>query len=147
MKRKFDAELAAGFFVIAGLVCLAYLSIRLGRMEVLGRGGYEVYARFTNSGGLKAGSAVVIAGVQIGRVKAVTLDDYEAHVVLDLDRGVKVHVDSIASIRTRGLIGEKYVEISPGGSDQMVGPGERIRDTEPALDLEALISRMVFGGL
>jgi len=145
--KRFDVELAAGVFMLAGIACLGYLSIGLARGEVLGRRGYEVYARFTDSGGLKAGSPVVIAGVDIGRVRSVALEDYEAKVVLELDRDVAIQADAIASIKTRGLIGERFVEIAPGGSDEIIQPGERIRETQPAVDIEALISKYVFGKL
>ena len=145
--KRFDAELAAGCFLVVGILCLGYLSVRLGREEVLGTRGYEVYARFTNTGGLKKGAPVVIAGVDVGRVKGIALDDYEARVVFDVRRDVKIQTDAVASIRTRGLVGEKYVEISPGGSEEIVQPGEAIRDTEPAVDMEALISKYVFGKL
>lgn len=143
--KKFDIELAVGLFMIAGIICLGYLSIKLGRMEVLGSKGYELYAHFSNSGGLKSGSSVVIAGVDVGRVKGIMLEDYQARVVLDLQQGVEIQEDAIASIKTKGLIGEKYIEITPGGSEKIIPPGGRIRDTQPAVDLEELISKFVFG--
>lgn len=143
--KRFDVELAVGLFMIAGIICLGYLSIKLGRMEVLGSKGYEVYAFFSNSGGLKTGSSVVIAGVDVGRVKDITLENYQARVVLDLQQGVIIQEDAIASIKTKGLIGEKYIEITPGGSEKNIPPGGRIRDTQPAVDLEELISNFVFG--
>jgi phospholipid/cholesterol/gamma-HCH transport system substrate-binding protein len=143
--KRFDIELAVGLFMIAGIICLGYLSINLGRIEVLGSKGYEVYAFFSNSGGLKTGSSVVIAGVDVGRVKDITLEDYQARVVLDLQQGVIIQEDAIASIKTKGLIGEKYIEITPGGSEKIIPPGGRIRDTQPAVDLEELISNFVFG--
>ena len=143
--KRFDIELAVGLFMIAGIICLGYLSIKLGRMEFLGSKGYEVYAFFCSSGGLKTGSSVVIAGVDVGRVKDIALEDYQARVVLDLQQGVIIQEDAIASIKTRGLIGEKYIEITPGGSEKIVPPGGRIRDTQPAVDLEELISNFVFG--
>lgn len=143
--KRFDIELAVGLFMIAGIICLGYLSINLGRMEILGSKGYEVYAFFSNSGGLKTGSSVVIAGVDVGRVKDITLEDYQARVVLDLQQGVIIQEDAIASIKTKGLIGEKYIEITPGGSEKIIPPGGRIRDTQPAVDLEELISNFVFG--
>ena len=143
--KRFDIELAVGLFMIAGIICLGYLSINLGRMEVLGSKGYEVYAFFSNSGGLKTGSSVVIAGVDVGRVKDISLEDYQARVVLDLQQGVIIQEDAIASIKTKGLIGEKYIEITPGGSEKIIPPGGRIRDTQPAVDLEELISNFVFG--
>jgi phospholipid/cholesterol/gamma-HCH transport system substrate-binding protein len=143
--KRLDVEFAVGLFVIAGILALGYLSIKLGKMEVVGGRGYEVYALFSNSGGLKAGSAIVIAGVDVGRVKSIGLEDYQARVVLDLPENVKLQEDAIASIKTRGLIGEKYIEITPGGSGKMIKPGGRIRETQPAVDLEELISKFVFG--
>ncbi|MDD5207563.1 MAG: outer membrane lipid asymmetry maintenance protein MlaD [Desulfobacterales bacterium] len=143
--RRFDLELTVGLFLIAGIVCLGYLSIRLGRMELLGTEGYEVYGLFSNTGGLKSGSAVAIAGVQVGRVKEITLQDYQARVVMSLPTRVKVQEDSIAAIKTRGLIGEKYVEITPGASEEILGAGNRIRDTQPPVDFEQVISNFVFG--
>ena len=143
--KKIDLELTVGIFVIAGLVCLGYLSIKLGKMEVLSEKGYEVYALFSETGGLKTGSPVVIAGVDIGRVKNVTLDNYQAKVVLSVPETVKLQEDAIASIKTKGLIGEKYIEITPGGSEKIIQPGGRIRETQPAIDVEQLISKFIFG--
>ena len=143
--RKFDLELAVGLFVIAGIVCLAYLTIKLGQLEVLGDKGYEIQAVFSSSGGLKTGSSVVIAGVEVGRVKKVVLDDYQARVTMSLPLEVKIQEEAIASIKTKGLIGEKYVEISPGGLDENLEPGGVIRDTQPPIDIEQLISKYVFG--
>lgn len=143
--KKFDLELSVGLFIIAGIICLGYLSIKLGKMEVWGGKGYEVYALFSNSGGLKTGASIVIAGVDVGRVKSITLEDYQARVVLDIPENVKIQEDAIASIKTKGLIGEKYVEITPGGSEKIISSGGRIRETQPAVDLEELISNFVFG--
>jgi len=143
--KKFDLELAVGVFMIIGIICLGYLSIKLGKMEVFGDKGYEIQAIFSNSGGLKSGSSVVIAGVEVGRVKRVALDDYQAKVVLNIPLNVKIQEDAIASIKTKGLIGEKYVEITPGGADELIEPGGRIRDTQSAIDFEELISNYVFG--
>ena len=145
--KKFDVELCVGLFMILGILCLGYLSIKLGKLEVLGSRGYEVEAVFSNGGGIKSGSTVVIAGVEIGRVKKVSLDDYQALVVMDLPRHVKIQEDAIASIKTRGLIGDKFIEITPGGSEEMIGPGGKIRDTQSAIDFEELISNYVFGKL
>ena len=143
--KKFDLELAVGVFMIIGIICLGYLSIKLGKMEVFGDKGYEIQAIFSNSGGLKSGSSVVIAGVEVGRVKRVALDDYQAKVVLNIPLNVKIQEDAIASIKTKGLIGEKYVEITPGGADELIEPGGRIRDTQSAIDFEEIISNYVFG--
>lgn len=143
--KKFDLEFAVGLFMIIGILCLGYLSIKFGKMEILGDEGYEIQAVFSNSGGLKAGSSVVIAGVDVGRVKRIALDDYHARVVINLPLTVKIQEDAIASIKTRGLIGEKYVEITPGGADELIKPGGRIRDTQSAVDFEELLSKYVFG--
>jgi phospholipid/cholesterol/gamma-HCH transport system substrate-binding protein len=143
--KKFSLELAVGLFIVAGVVCLGYLSIKFGKMEVVGEKGYDIYALFSNSGGLNNGASIEIAGVNIGRVRSVTLDNYQARVILNLPWSVKIQEDAIASIKTRGLIGEKYIEITPGGSGEIIKPGGRIRETQPPLDLEDLISKFVFG--
>jgi len=143
--KKFDLELAVGLFIIAGIVCLGYLSIKLGRMEVLGEKGYEVYAIFSNVGGLKTGGSIEVAGVDVGRVRRITLDNYQAKVDIILTGGLKIQEDAIASIKTKGLVGEKYIEITPGGSEKMIQPGERIRETQPPVDVEQLISKFIFG--
>jgi len=143
--KRFDLELMVGLFMIAGMICLGYLSIQLGKMEVVGGKGYEVYAIFSNIGGLKTDSSIEIAGVDVGRVRSIRLDNYQAHVVLKLPRSVKIQEDAIASVKTKGLIGEKYVEITPGGSEKIIQPGGRIRETQPAMDLEGLISKYAFG--
>jgi phospholipid/cholesterol/gamma-HCH transport system substrate-binding protein len=143
--KRFDLELMVGLFIIAGMICLGYLSIKLGKMEVVGGKRYEVYAIFSNIGGLKTGSSVEIAGVDVGRVRSIILDNYQARVILNLPRNIKIQEDAIASIKTRGLIGEKYIEITPGGSEKIIKSGGQIRETQPAVDLEELISKFVFG--
>lgn len=143
--RKWDIEFTVGLFLIAGIICLGYLSIKLGRMEVLGGEGYDVYALFSNSGGLKKGSSIMIAGVEVGRVKSIGLEDYQAKVEMTITEGIEVQEDAIVSIKTRGLIGEKFVEITPGGAEEIVPPGGRIRETQPPIDIEQLISKFVFG--
>jgi len=143
--KKFDLELAVGLFIIAGILCLGYLSIKLGKLEIVGTKGYEVYGVFSNIGGLKVGSSIEIAGVNVGRVTNIALDNYQAHVVLNFPKDLKIQEDAIASIKTRGLIGEKYIEITPGGSEEIIKPGDRIQETQPAIDIEGLISKFAFG--
>jgi len=145
--RKFDLELGVGLFMIAGILALGYLSVRLAKMEVIGQKGYDLEAVFSNSGGLKSGASVVIAGVEVGRVRSIKLDDYQALISIHLPSGIKIQDDSIATIKTKGLIGEKYVEITPGGSEDILKNGQKIRDTQPPVDLEQLISSYVFGKL
>jgi phospholipid/cholesterol/gamma-HCH transport system substrate-binding protein len=147
MMKKFDLELAVGLFIIAGIVCLGYLSVKLGKMEIVGERGYEIYGIFSNVGGLKVGASVEIAGVNVGRVKSIALDDYQANVVLNLPKGLKIQEDAIVSVKTKGLVGEKYIEIAPGGSEKIIQPGGRVRETQPAVDMEELISKFIFGKL
>ena len=143
--RKFDLELSVGVFLLAGILCLGYLSIKLARMEVFGGKGYEIYAVFADVGALKNGASVVIAGVEVGRIRNIKMDDYEARVTMAINNGVKIQEDAIASVKTKGLIGEKYIQISPGGSEEIIPPGGQLRETQPVVDLEQLISNFVFG--
>jgi len=143
--KRFDLELGVGVFIIVGILCLGYLSVKLARMDVFGAKGYDVYAVFSDVGGLKEGASVVIAGVEVGRIKRIRMADYEAKVIMSIHNEVKIQEDAIASVKTRGLIGEKYIQISPGGSEKIVPPGGQIRDTQPVVDLEQLISNFVFG--
>ena len=143
--KKIDLELAVGLFIIAGILCLGYLSVKLGKIEIIGERGYEIYGVFSNIRGLKVGSSVEIAGVNVGHVKSIVLDDFQARVVLNFPKDLPIQEDAIASIKTRGLIGEKYIEITPGGSEKVIKPGGRIRETQPAIDMEELISKFVFG--
>lgn len=145
MMKKFDLELAVGLFIIAGIVCLGYLSIKLGKIEIVGERGYEIYGIFSNVGGLKVGSSVEIAGVNVGRVKSIALEKYQANVVLNLPKGLNIQEDAIVSVKTKGLVGEKYIEITPGGSEKLIQPGGRIRETQPTIDMEELISKFIFG--
>jgi phospholipid/cholesterol/gamma-HCH transport system substrate-binding protein len=138
-------NIAVGMFVILGIVALAYLSIQLGRVSFLGGRGYAVTVDFPSVGGLKAGSAVEIAGVEIGRVESIGLADYQARVTLRVHSGVKLQEDVIASIKTKGLIGEKYIRISPGGSEKIIQPNGRIREVEAPVDFEELLSKYIFG--
>ena len=144
MKRS-ALDLAVGVFVILGILALGWLSIRLGKVELWGGGNYMVTADFPSAGGLKTGSTIEIAGVQVGRVTGIRLDNFQARVYMSLDNSVKLTEDSIASIKTKGLIGEKFVQISPGGSDRVIKPNGKITEVEPPVDLEELLSKYVFG--
>jgi phospholipid/cholesterol/gamma-HCH transport system substrate-binding protein len=138
-------NIAVGLFVALGILALAYLSIKLGRVTFLTGAGYRVSAEFPSVGGLKPGASVEIAGVEVGRVESIGLADYQARVVLRMNRDVKLQDDAIASIKTKGLIGEKFIRISPGASEKLIPPGGRIREVEAPVDLEELISKYVFG--
>lgn len=144
MKRS-AVDLGVGLFLLIGLVALGWMSVKLGRVDLLGNRGYVVNADFPTVGGLKNGSSVEIAGVEVGRVDRIVLRDYQAHVIMMIQPGVKLQDDSIASIKTKGLIGERYVRISPGGSDKLIPPNGRIREVEPPVDIEELLSKYIFG--
>ena len=138
-------NIAVGVFVLIGILALGYLSIKLGRVSIFSGGAYEITADFPSVGGLKAGSTVEIAGVEIGRVEAINLVEYQARVTLRINSSVKLQEDSIASIKTKGLIGEKYLRISPGGSEKIIPPKGRIREVEAPVDFEELLSKYIFG--
>lgn len=145
MKRE-NLEIAVGIFVLIGIVALGYLSFRLGKIDMFTRGYYTVYAEFDKVGGIKKGSVVEIAGVPVGSVERVTLNEkYHAVVEMKILNSVKLPDDSIASIRTKGLIGEKYVQITPGASEQYIAHNGRIRETESSIDIEEVLSKYVFG--
>ena len=144
MERS-KVNIAVGVFVVLGILALGYLSIKLGRVAILSGGGYLVVADFPSVGGLRPGASVEIAGVEVGRVESIGLADYQARVVLRLNSDVTLQEDTIASIKTKGLIGEKFIRISPGGSEKIIRPNGRIREVEAPVDLEELISKYVFG--
>jgi len=138
-------EFVVGIFVLAGVACLGYLSIKLGKLEVIGGNLYEVEAAFTSVTGLKPGATVEIAGVQVGRIKSIALKDDQANVTMAIQDEVKLYSDTFASIKTRGIIGEKFITLSPGGGGEPLQAGGKIRDTEAGLDLEELVSQYIHG--
>jgi phospholipid/cholesterol/gamma-HCH transport system substrate-binding protein len=141
------SEIVVGFFVLVGLACLGYLAIKLGKLEVMGSSGYLVYADFSTVAGLKIGDPVEIAGVKVGRVDAMRLADDRARLDMRVQEGVKLQEDVIASVRARGLIGDKFVLITPGASDKIIPPGGKIRETESPPDIPDLIGKFVGGDL
>ena len=143
--EKAKLEMIVGVFVFVGILCLAYLSIKLGKLELIGGDVYEVEAQFNSASGLKPGSTIEIAGVEVGRVRGITLNQDRAMVKLAVNKTVKLYTDTIASIKTRGIIGEKFLALSPGGGGDPLKPGDTIRDTESGLDLEELVSQYVHG--
>jgi phospholipid/cholesterol/gamma-HCH transport system substrate-binding protein len=147
--RQSSVELGVGVFVLLGILCVGYLTLRLGEVEVLRDDYYFLNARFTSVTGLKVGAQVEIAGVQVGQVDAISLDNKEhvAMVRLKLKQSIQLSEDAIASVQTAGLLGDKYIQLSQGGSDQMLKPGDRIIETEPALNIEDLIRKYAFGKL
>ena len=145
--KKSSLELMVGVFVMIGLICVAYLTIKLGKMEWMGENHYVLSARFDSISGLRTGAGVELAGVQIGQVNSIRLDQetMQALVQLKIQKGIQLSDDIIASVKTAGLIGDKYINIIPGGSEELLKSGDTIMDTESALDIEELISKYVFG--
>ena len=144
MKRE-HLEIAVGVFILIGILSLGYLSFRLGKIDMFKTGYYTVYAEFDKVGGIKKGSVVEIAGVPVGSVEKVTLNNkYQAVLELKILSSIKLPDDSIASIRTKGLIGEKYIQITPGGSEQYIAQNGKIRETESSIDIEEVLSKYVF---
>lgn len=140
-----------GVFVLIGLLCVAYMTIKLGRMEFFSEEGFELKARFTNVSGLRVGADIEMAGVPVGKIAAINLQRTEtetvAMVTLRFDQDLQLPDDTIASVRTAGLIGDKFIEVAPGGSMDILQAGDTISDTEPAVDLGALISKYAFGSV
>jgi phospholipid/cholesterol/gamma-HCH transport system substrate-binding protein len=143
--KRLDVDVMVGIFVLVGLLCLIFLSVRLGRKEIITPGGYDLYAKLSNTGGLQKGSVIEIAGVEVGRVRHIGLDNYQAKLVLHMQSGIRIQEDSILSVKTKGLMGEKYISLSAGGSDRMLAPGEYIRETEAPIDLEELLAKYIYG--
>ncbi len=146
---KTSREINVGIFVLLGLLCIGYLTIKLGKMEVIGGDGYTVEAHFSSVSGLRVGASIEIAGVGVGRVSSIGLDAErgQAVVTLYVNNGIKLTEDTIASVKTSGLIGDKYISLAPGGSDVYLEPGDAIVDTESAVDLESIIGKFAFGGV
>jgi len=140
-------DVVVGLFVLVGLTCLGYLAIRLGKLELFASQGYVVIADFASVAGLKPGDPVEIAGVRIGRVEGIGLADDKARLTLRLSDGIKLQEDVIASVRARGLIGDKFVLVSPGASDKIIPPGGKIRETDSPPDIPDLIGKIVGGDL
>lgn len=146
--KQSNIELSVGAFVLLGLAAIVWFAMQAGAGVAIGGSTYDVKARFTNVGGLKTGSQVFIAGVPIGRVEKIDLDtQYAAIVRINVKEGVHLPSDTIASIKTSGLIGETFIALAPGAESGTLPPGGMITDTEPAMDLESLIRRFAFGSV
>ncbi len=141
-------EMTVGIFMLIGILCLGYISIKLGKMELLGGDYYTVSALFDSVSGLKPGARVEIAGVEVGKVDRIVLDPKsgdQAVVSMKIKSGVKITDDVIASVRTSGIIGDKFIMLKPGGSERYLKNNDTIRETESAIDIEDLISKFIHG--
>ncbi|MBI4490143.1 MAG: outer membrane lipid asymmetry maintenance protein MlaD [Deltaproteobacteria bacterium] len=145
--KKYSMETTVGIFVAICLVSVAYLTLKLGDVSILGDNSYPLFAKFTSVSGLKVGSPVEMVGMQIGRVAGFTMDqkDQVAVVELRIGKGIKIYDDAMASIKSNGLLGDKYVKIDAGGAGGLLEPGGTITETEPPVDILELISKYAFG--
>ena len=144
-RATFTVEFWVGVFSLLGVGCFAYLAINIAGMHMLRRGYYHVTASFTNVSGLKVGAPVEIAGVQVGEVSNVVLNKSDAVVTLEIREGVVLREDDIAQIRTKGIIGDRYVKISPGGADAVVSNRGQLTDTESAVEFEEVLGKIIHG--
>ena len=136
--------------MLIGILCLGYLSIKLGKMELLGGNYYRVAAQFDSVSGLKQGARIEVAGVEVGAVERIALakeSSDRAEVTLKIKDGVTIPDDVIASVRTSGIIGDKFIMLKPGGSDRLLKDGSKIRETESAIDIEELVSKFIHGNV
>jgi phospholipid/cholesterol/gamma-HCH transport system substrate-binding protein len=146
--KQFNIELSVGAFVLVGIAAIVWFAMQAGAGVAIGGSTYEVTARFANVGGLRPGNQVFIAGVPVGRVEKIDLDSqYAAIVHMNLKQEVHLPFDTIASIKTSGLIGDKFIALAPGADSKNLASGSMITDTESAVDLESLIRRFAFGSV
>ena len=145
--KKYAMETTVGIFLVFGLLCIGYMTVKLGHVSLLGDNTYSLFARFTTVSGLRAGSPVDMLGIEVGRVGQLTMDqkDQVAVVEIRIQKDIKVYDDAIASIKTEGLIGDMFLSIDPGGAGKLLGPGGTIIETQPAVDIVDLIGKYAFG--
>jgi len=145
--KKYSMETVVGIFVVIGFLCVGYMTVKLGNVSLLGGDTYVLHARFATVSGLKIGSPVEIYGIQVGRVDKLDIDPQKqmAWVTLEIKNGTKVYDDGSASIKTAGLIGDKFIKVDPGGAGNLLKPEGTITETSSALDIEDLIGRYAFG--
>jgi phospholipid/cholesterol/gamma-HCH transport system substrate-binding protein len=143
-QSKIGLQFWVGLFAVLGMFCFSYIAINIAGMKLSNAGFYEIWAEFRDVSGLKTGAPVEIAGVKIGEVKQITLKETDAYVILQIKDGFQVRDDDIAQVRTKGIIGDKYVRLSPGGSSITVNAGEELKWTEPSVDFEEIIGKFIY---
>ncbi|MCP4672949.1 MAG: outer membrane lipid asymmetry maintenance protein MlaD [Desulfobacula sp.] len=143
---RLKIEFYVGLFVFIGILCCLYLYVNLGRVNFSKDKYYPVYGFFTSVTGLKTGARIEMAGVKIGIVSNVSIDTKQmlAKVEFSIDKNIALCDDIIASVKTSGIIGQKYIDILPGGSDIMLASGEEIYNTESSLDIESIVRKFIF---
>jgi phospholipid/cholesterol/gamma-HCH transport system substrate-binding protein len=146
MMKNINTELIIGLFMIAGFVAFSYLSLQMGEFSVLNfEKNYTLEAEFESVSGLKVGASIEIAGVSIGKVAGVGLGEQGlAKVMMLINQDFKITADAIASIRTQGFIGDKYIKITQGADEEMLEEGDLLFDTESSIDFEEIVSKYIF---
>ena len=144
--KKSRIEFGVGAFMILGLIAISFIAIRMGDIGLYGNDQYQLVARFTSASGLRAGAYVEAAGVRVGKINSIEFDsnDFYAVVTMNINNGVNISEDAMASVRTAGIIGDKFIKLSPGGSDIYLTDGMEIYETEPSINLEELIGKYIF---
>ena len=144
--KKMNVNLVVGLFILFGMGAMAYLSVTIAGVSGYANDSYQLVAKFDSSSGLKEGAFIEIAGVKAGKVTNIELDkeSFESVATFVFDNGVILAEDTIASIRTSGIIGDKFVKISPGAADELLESGDEIIETEPSISIEELISKYIF---
>jgi len=147
--KKYSIETVVGIFVVIGLLCVGYMTVKLGKISLLGDEYYSLYASFASVSGLRIGNPVEIQGIEVGRVGRLKIDQEKqiAVVELKIKKGIKIYDDAGASVRTAGLIGDRFVKIDPGGAGEILKPGGVITETTSPVDIEDLISKYAFGDI
>ena len=145
--KKNTLEMIVGLFMITGFAAFIYMALTLGEVPFLTDSSkYIINAQFNNVAGVKKGASVEVAGVVVGEVSKVWLgDNGYALLALRIDKKLQVPIDSMASVKTQGIIGDKFIQLELGGDQKMFADGGTIRDTESAVDIESLISKFAFG--
>jgi len=145
--KKYKLETTVGIFVIIGFLCVGYITLKLGEVSFIGGKTYILYARFSSVSGLRVGNPVDVLGLEVGRVEKLSIDQVQQMAVAEMSikKGIKIYDDAIASIKTSGLIGDKYVQIDPGGAGNILKPGGTITETTVTPDIEDLIGKYAFG--
>ena len=145
--KKYNMETTVGIFLVFGLLCVGYMTVKLGHVSLLGDNAYSLFARFTSVTGLRAGSLIYISGIEVGRVEQLTMDQksQKAVVMMRIRNDIKIYDDAIASIKTEGLIGDMHVSIDPGGAGKLLKQAGTITETQSAVNIADLISKYAFG--
>jgi phospholipid/cholesterol/gamma-HCH transport system substrate-binding protein len=147
--KKYSMETVVGIFVVIGLLCVGYMTVKLGKVSLFGDDYYPLFVRFVSVSGLRTDSPVEIFGIEVGRIERLTIDKEKqtALVELRVRKDIEVYDDARATIKTSGLIGDKFVNIDPGGGGDILKPGGTITETGLPLDIEDLVSKYVFGDI